>query len=75
MLASSVLQHLVLHKAVAVCGGSRSLGRVLNVSDLELRRWIDGHDAAPLPVFNRALRLVNASYRPSPPPAGRAGIP
>lgn len=65
MLSSSVLQHLVLHKAVLVCGGRDSLGRVLSVSGRELKQWIDGDRAAPVPVFNQAMRLVNDAYRRS----------
>jgi hypothetical protein len=58
-----MLQHLVLRKAVSFCGGEESLSRILNVSTVELRRWIEGKEPAPLPVFNRAMRLVNDSHR------------
>jgi hypothetical protein len=63
MPASSMLQHLVLRKAVSVCGGDETLGRILNVSTAQLRRWLDGKEAAPLRVFNEAMRLVNDAYR------------
>jgi hypothetical protein len=64
MPASAVLQHLVLRKAVSVCGGDEeTLSRILNVSIVELRGWMDGKGFAPLPVFNEAMRLVNDAYR------------
>ena len=59
MNTPSLLQHLVLRKAVRVCGGEETLSRILNVATVDLRRWIDGRDAAPPPVVNEALRLVN----------------
>jgi hypothetical protein len=58
-----MLQHLVLRKAVSVCGSDETLSRILNVSTAQLRRWMDGIEAAPLPVFNAAMRLVNDAYR------------
>ena len=63
MPASSMLQHLVLRKAVSVCGSDETLSRILNVSTAQLRRWMDGKEGAPLPVFNEAMRLVNDTYR------------
>ena len=63
MATSYVLHRLVMRKAVSVCGGESSLSRVLNVPVAQARRWIDGEDAAPLPVFNRTMRFVNAAYR------------
>ena len=63
MATSYVLQRLVMRKAASVCGGERSLSRVLNVPVAQARRWIDGEDAAPLQVFNRTMRFVNAAYR------------
>jgi hypothetical protein len=58
-----MLQHLVLRKAVSICGGDQTLSRILNVSIVELRRWLDGKDPAPVQVFNQAMRLVNDAYR------------
>jgi hypothetical protein len=63
MHSSSILQLLVLRKAVSVCGDDEALSHVLNVSRVDLRRWIDGEEAAPLAVFTAAMRLVNDSYR------------
>jgi len=65
MAAPSVLQHLVLLKAVRVCGSGEGLSRVLSVPAFQLRRWIEGEDRAPLVVLNRAMRLVNDAYRRS----------
>ena len=65
MVRSFVLQRLVMRKAVSVCGGEESLSRVLNVPVAQMRRWIAGEDAAPLPLFNRTMRFVNAAYRKS----------
>jgi DNA-binding transcriptional regulator YdaS (Cro superfamily) len=63
MRVSAMLQHLVLRKAARVCGGDETLSRVLNVSIAELRQWMEGKAAAPLAVFNRAMKLVNDAYR------------
>jgi hypothetical protein len=63
MAMSFVLQRLVMRKAVSVCGGDESLSRVLNVSVVQVRRWINGKDSAPLPVFNQTMRFVNEAYR------------
>ena len=63
MPTSSMLQHLVLRKAANICGGEGTLSRVLNVSTVDLRRWMEGKAAAPLPVFNEAMKLVNDAYR------------
>lgn len=63
MTHSSMLQHLVLRKAVSICGSDETLSRTLNVSLAELRDWIDGKDPAPLAVINEAMRLVNEAYR------------
>jgi hypothetical protein len=63
MAVASVLQHLVLSKALSICGSDRGLSRILNVSTSELRRWVEGEALVPLTVFNDALRLVNDSYR------------
>jgi hypothetical protein len=63
MTSSSVLQHLVLRKALSICGSDETLSSLLNVSAVDLRRWIDGKEPAPLPVFNEAMRLVNDTYR------------
>jgi hypothetical protein len=63
MAHSPVLQHLVLRRAVSICGSDETLSRTLNVSLAELRRWMDGKEPAPLTVFNEALRLVNDAYR------------
>ncbi len=65
MVQSFVLQRLVMRKAVSVCGGDESLSRVLNVPVVQMRRWITGEDAAPLPLFNRTMRFVNQAYRKS----------
>ncbi len=67
MAYSFVLQRLVMRKAVSVCGGDEPLSRVLNVPVMQMRRWIAGEDAAPLPLFNRTLRFVNSAYRRSVP--------
>jgi hypothetical protein len=56
-----------MRKAVSVCGGDESLSRVLNVPIVQMRRWIAGEDAAPLPLFNRTMRFVNEAYRKSVP--------
>ena len=69
-----MLQHLVLRKAVSVCGGDESLSRILNVSTEELRQWMEGTHPAPLPVFNQALRLVNDAYRKAASIRSREGI-
>jgi hypothetical protein len=58
-----MLQHLVLRKAASVCGGDETLSRILNVSRAELRRWMEGKAAAPLALFNQAMKLVNDAYR------------
>jgi len=63
MSSSSILQHLVLRKAVKVCGDDEALSHALNVSRVDLRRWIEGTEPAPLAVFTAAMRLVNDSYR------------
>ena len=65
-MTSSLFQHLVLRKAVAICGDDEALSQALNVSRADLRRWIDGEEAAPLAVFSAAMRLVNESYRSEP---------
>ncbi len=51
MAQSFVLQRLVMRKAVSVCGGDEPLSRVLNVPVVQMRRWIAGEDAAPLPLL------------------------
>ena len=62
MARSFVLQSLVMRKAASLCGGDASLSRVLRVPRVQVRRWMGGEEVAPLPVFNQALRFVNASY-------------
>jgi hypothetical protein len=51
-----------MRKAASLCGGDASLSRVLRVPRVQVRRWMGGEEIAPLPVFNQALRFVNASY-------------
>jgi hypothetical protein len=63
MATSFVLQRLVMRKAVSVCGSDAHLSRVLNVPVLQVRRWIQGQDAAPLQIFNETMRFVNHAYR------------
>ena len=63
MHPSSMLQHLVLRKAARICGSDETLSRILNVSMAELGVWMEGKAAAPLVVFNHAMKLVNDAYR------------
>ena len=65
MATSFVLQRLVMRKAVSVCGNDDHLSRVLRVPVAQVRRWIHGEDATPLPVFNQTMRFVNQAYTQS----------
>ena len=62
MRSSMILQVLVLRKALKVCGTEAALLRRLNVSQVELRGWLDATESVPLSVFNRAMHLVNLAY-------------
>jgi len=52
-----------MRKAVSVCGSDAHLSRVLQVPVLQVRRWIQGEEVAPLQVFNQTMRFVNRAYR------------
>jgi hypothetical protein len=58
-VVGSSTQALVLQRAAEDIGGVEILRDWLGVTDAELKRWMDGEEIAPTPVFNKAVRIAS----------------
>lgn len=56
-MVGSTTQALVLRRAAEDIGGVEILRDWLGVTDEELKRWMDGDELAPTPVFNKAVQI------------------
>jgi hypothetical protein len=58
MNSSSILQHLVLHRAAIKCGSPEALSRMLNVPIEDLSRWTAVKAVAPDFIVEQAMDLL-----------------
>lgn len=47
-----------LARAASALGGEGELAQVLKVPEAQLRAWLEGSEAPPMPVFTAALDIV-----------------
>jgi hypothetical protein len=58
-VVGSTTQALVLQRAAEDVGGVEVLRDALGVADADLKRWMDGEELAPTPIFNKAVQIAS----------------